>query len=343
GLVDFNRAGVPLLEIVTDHARNPLHSVREAQAYLEKLIQILRYIGVSECRIEKGQFRCDVNISMRPAGSPSFGRRAEIKNMASFKSISDAIEYEIKRQSRILRSGGRVSQETRLFDSEKGVTRPMRTKENAPDYRYFPDPDLVEVECDSAFVAALRAEMPELPDRRVKRLVAEYGIAEKDVLILTRDREVSEYFGACAALCCDPKRLARWIIGELFRLLNESSLPIRECPVNPENFSRLVDLISRAEIPDPLGRALLQEMYRTGEPPEAALARTGWRPLTDPRMLGEILDEVMEENPEAVAQLNGGKARTMDYIIGRVMKRTGGRADPRKVRELLQEKFRGDC
>ena len=193
-LVDYNRSSVPLLEIVTDHERNPMRSVHEARAYLEKLRQTLRYIEISECIIEQGQFRCDVNISIRPRGSQEFGNRAEIKNMASFRFIMNALEFEIERQKEIFEAGGEIPQETRTFDEQKGITLPMRSKEDAPDYRYFPDPDLLEVAIDDRMIQEIRDAMPELPDQKVNRIIEEYGIPKQDALVLTRDRAVSEFF-----------------------------------------------------------------------------------------------------------------------------------------------------
>ena len=204
--MDYNRSSVPLLEIVTDHERNPLHSVQEARSYLEKLRQILRYIEISDCSIEKGQFRCDVNISLRPKGSKTFGYRAEIKNMASFKFIMDALEYEIRRQSEILLSGKEMTQETRLYDEAKRVTMPMRSKEDAPDYRYFPDPDLVEVELDEDFIDRVRKRMPELPDQKIHRLMEEFDVPRDEALILTKEKAVSDYFTTCALSCAERKK-----------------------------------------------------------------------------------------------------------------------------------------
>ncbi len=338
-LVDFNRACVPLLEIVCDHEVNPLRSLQEARAYLEKMRQTLRYIGVSECIIEQGQFRCDVNISLRSEGSQEFGNRAEIKNMASFRFILDALEFEIKRQSEILRSGQEIVQETRLFDEQKKVTLPMRSKEDAPDYRYFPDPDLLEVELDDAFIENVRSGLPELPDQKVDRLIDDHGIQKGDALILTKERGVSDFFLACAALCNDPKKLGRWIIKDLFKLLNDASLPIEKCPITPKHFSSLINLMSDGDITDAIGRTVLEEMFNTGSDPRSIIQEKGLRPIQDTGALEELMAEVMSEHDEVIEKIRGGDTKPIGFLIGQVMKKTGGRANPKKVGELLNKKL----
>jgi aspartyl-tRNA(Asn)/glutamyl-tRNA(Gln) amidotransferase subunit B len=340
-LVDFNRASVPLLEIVTDHERNPVRSVQEARAYLEKLRQVLRYIEISDCIIEKGQFRCDVNISLRPKGSETYGNRAEIKNMASFRFIVDALEYEVQRQSDMLQSGGEVRQETRLFDEQKKITLAMRSKEDAPDYRYFPDPDLLEIDLDQEFIEKIRKKMPELPDQKVNRLIEEYDIPKSDVLILTKDKSVSDYFIACAHLCEDRKRLSRWIIKELFTLLKKSSTAMENCPVRPADFSRLVQLVSQGDITDKMGRVVLEEMFERGVSPEVVIQEKGLEPIHDLSALEEAVDAVLAENPEVVDKIKCGNKKPVDYLIGQVMKKTHGKAKPKDLGRLIQKKLLG--
>jgi aspartyl-tRNA(Asn)/glutamyl-tRNA(Gln) amidotransferase subunit B len=340
-LVDYNRASVPLLEIVTDHERNPVRSIQEARAYLEKLRQVLKYIEISDCIIEKGQFRCDVNVSLRPKGSRAYGNRAEVKNMASFRFIMDALEYEVKRQSDILESGDEVLQETRLFDEQRKITLPMRSKEDAPDYRYFPDPDLVEIELDHDFVNKIRKRMPELPDQKVARLMEAYGIPKSDVLILTKERGVSEYFTACAEICEDRKKLSRWIIKELFKLLNKDCVSIEKCPVNPDDFSRLIDLVSVGEITEKMGRAVLEEMFERRVGPDAIITEKGLEPIHDIHALEEFVDAVLEEHPEVVAKVKQGDRKPVDYLIGQVMRKTHGKAKPMEVGELVKKKILG--
>ena len=335
-LVDYNRSSVPLLEIVGDHERNPLRSIQEARAYLEKLRQTLLYIDISDCRLELGQFRCDVNVSIRPKGTESFGNRSEIKNMASFRYIMDALEYERSRQAELLEEGGRIEQETRLFDEGKRVTLPMRSKENAPDYRYFPDPDLLGINIDRTLMRNIEESMPELPNQKRHRIIEEFGIPKYDAEVLTRDKNVSDYFGECADLCRDRKRLSRWIIKELFRLLNAASLPIRKCRISTGDFARLIDMISTGDLTDKIGRDVLEEMFETGRSPDAIVDDKGLRPITDDQSLGKILDAVVGENPGVVEQIRAGETKPIDFLIGQVMKKTKGKADPKKVRALIK-------
>jgi aspartyl-tRNA(Asn)/glutamyl-tRNA(Gln) amidotransferase subunit B len=338
-LVDYNRSGVPLLEIVTDHERNPIRSTQEARAYLEKLRQTLRYIDISDCDMEKGQLRCDVNISLRPRGHQGYGHRAEIKNMASFKFIMEALEYETKRQSDILRSGEQITQETRLFDETKRRTFPMRSKEDAPDYRYFPDPDLLELELSEEFVDKIRKKMPELPDQRVNRLTEEYDLPKEYALILTKDKAVADYFGACAIFAEDRRKLYRWIMKDLFRLLNKGGLPVDRCPVSPEAFSELVNFISRGEITEKMGREVLEEMFERGVRAESVIAEKGLKPIHDLDALGRALDEVIAENPDVTSKIKEGSTKLVDFLIGQVMKKTHGKANAAKLRKLIQQKL----
>jgi aspartyl-tRNA(Asn)/glutamyl-tRNA(Gln) amidotransferase subunit B len=338
-LVDYNRSSVPLLEIVNDHQNNPIRSITEARVYLEKLRQVLRYIEISECMLERGQFRCDVNISVRPRGSLQLGNRAEIKNMSSYKFIMDALEYEMNRQIDILESGGSVDQETRLFDEVKGITLPMRSKEDAPDYRYFPDPDLLEVTIDQELINKIRKEMPELPDQQMEMIIRDFGIAKNDAMILTRDKAVSDYFRLCASVCEDKKRLANWIIKELFKLLNEASFTIDRCLIIPDHFARLINLISSGEITDSIGRTVLLEMFKTGNDPETIIEEKGLKTISDDKLLKAILEEILAKNLEAVKQIKAGESRPVDFIMGKVMKKTKGKADPKKIKKLIREKL----
>jgi len=334
-LVDYNRSSVPLLEIVCDHEQNPMRSIQEARRYLEKLIQILRYIGISDCMQEKGQFRCDVNVSIRPKHTSAFGNRTEIKNMSSFKFMMNALEYEIERQKEVIESGGQIDQETRLFDEDSKTTAPMRSKEDAPDYRYFPDPDLLDVDIDDAFIREVQQKLPELPDQQLTRIMSEFGIARNDALILTKEKAVSDFFGACAPLCEDSKKLSQWIIKELFRLLNNTSLHIEACRVSADTFSQLINLITKGDITEGIARTVLEEMFETGEDPESIIENKGLKPIADDETLGSVLDEVIAENAEAVNGIKAGDAKPADFLIGQVMRKTSGKADPKKVRALI--------
>jgi len=259
--------------------------------------------------------------------------------MASFKAIMDALDYEVERQTKILRSGGEIFQETRLFDEEKKVTVAMRSKEDAPDYRYFPDPDLVEIEIDQEFIGKIKNSITELPDQKVNRIIEEFGIPKNEALILTKDKNVSDFFQACGPLCQDGKALSRWVIKELFKLLNNASLPIEKCPVSPEAFSQLLNLITKGVITDKIGRTVLEEMFKPGDSPEAIIEKRGLIPIQDAHALEKILDEVMVENPRAVTQIKKGMTKPISFLIGQVMKKTDGRAHARKVREINHQKL----
>jgi len=340
-LVDYNRSSVPLLEIVCDHEKNPLRSIQEARTYLQKIRQILRYIGISDCMQEKGQLRCDVNVSIRPKGSQEYGNRTEVKNMSSFRFIMNAIEYEVKRQTEIIESGDRVEQETLLFDEESKTTVTMRSKEDAPDYRYFPDPDLVDVEIDEDFIREMKDRIPELPDQKLDRLVTDFMIPKGDAAILTRDRNISDFFGACAPLCHDKEKLSHWIVKDLFRLLNECSVTIEECKVEPEAFSLLINLITKKEITERIGRVVLEEMFETGENPQSIIDKRGLKPIADDMALGRILDEVIAKNPKVIDKISAGEMKPIDFLIGQVMKMTRGKANAKKVKEQIHEKLGG--
>jgi aspartyl-tRNA(Asn)/glutamyl-tRNA(Gln) amidotransferase subunit B len=260
--------------------------------------------------------------------------------MASFKFIMDALEYEIRRQSEILRSGGDIAQETRLYDEDKKVTLPMRSKEDAPDYRYFPDPDLVEVELDEDFIDRVRRKMPELPDQRVHRLMQEFDVPRDEVLILTKEKAVSDYFTTCALACEDRKRLSRWIIKDLFKLLNKACLPMDQCPVPPDHFSALVNLIAKGQVTERMARTVLEEMFEKGVSPEAVIGSKGLKPIQDSGALEKIVEDVIAKNPEAVAKIRAGNRKPVDFLIGQVMKSTRGKADPAALTRLIQKKLR---
>lgn len=334
-LVDYNRSCVPLIEIVTDHTRNPLRSVKEALDYLQTLRLLLRHIDASECMIERGQFRCDVNVSVRRRGASDFGNRVEIKNMASFKAVGEALGCEMRRQAELLDSGGRVLQETRLFDETKKITVPMRTKEDAPDYRYFPDPDLPDVVLQREFLEAVQARLPELPDRKVRRLTAQFGIPRADALILGRDRRLCDFFEAAAAECPDARKLCAWIVKDLFKLVNAGALDMDNPSVGPGSFGRLVTLVVEGSLTEPLARIVLEEMCASGETPDEIMDRMALKPIQDGEALEAAVREVMESNPEAVKDAGEGKRQAVNFLIGRVMKKTRGKADPRKVSEMV--------
>jgi aspartyl-tRNA(Asn)/glutamyl-tRNA(Gln) amidotransferase subunit B len=259
--------------------------------------------------------------------------------MASFKFIAEALNYEIERQAESLDSGVEVTQQTRLFDEQKKITVPMRTKEDAPDYRYFPDPDLLEVEIDQEFLEQVKGSVPELPDQKVDRFVATYYLSRNDALLLTKEKNVSAFFEACAAQCEDTKKLSRWISKDLFRLLNEASVPMEECPVSPTDFARLIALITAGDLTENMARTVLQQMFESGQPPQAIMEEKGLQPVDQSDILEEILEEVMVEHPQAVAGIKAGNTGPIHFLVGQVMKKTEGRAHAKKVQGIIREKL----
>jgi aspartyl-tRNA(Asn)/glutamyl-tRNA(Gln) amidotransferase subunit B len=259
--------------------------------------------------------------------------------MASFRFISEALEYEMTRQAELLEQGQTIPQETRLFDEEGKTTLSMRSKEDAPDYRYFPDPDLLDVHIDDAFLRAIENTLPELPDQKVNRIIQEYTIPKSDALILTRDRPISEFFGACAPLSEDKKRLSNWIIKELFKLLNDAAISIQQCPIQPQDFADLMNLLSKGAITDSIGRTVLEEMFQKGGSPEDIINQKSLRPIQDTQELETILREVIDENPDAVTQIKAGETKPIDFLIGQVMRKTKGKADPKMIRKLIQNRL----
>lgn len=339
-LVDYNRAGVPLLEIVGDHERNPIRSIPEARDYLERLRQILRYTGISTCVLEQGQFRCDVNVSLRPQGSRAFLPRTEIKNMSSFKAVMEALDHEIRRQGALLDEGRTPAQETRLFDEATRRTCPMRGKEEAADYRYFPEPDLLEVRVDPPWVEALASDLPELPETTRRRLARAHGLTEEEARLLTREKETADFFDACVRTCGDPKRVCNWILRDLFALLKASHTPLSGCRVSPEGLGRLLRRLAEEGLPDQVGKGVLREMFASGEAPEPILQRV-FRGSTPQASLKEDVDAVIRAFPESAASVAGGKREALNHLMGQVLKRRAGQADPRAVRALLEERLMG--
>jgi aspartyl-tRNA(Asn)/glutamyl-tRNA(Gln) amidotransferase subunit B len=259
--------------------------------------------------------------------------------MASIRYICEAVEHEIIRQIETLDSGGKIIQETRLFDEGKGITSPMRSKEDAPDYRYFPDPDLVEVEIEESIIRKIQMDMPELPDQRRTRLIKEFNVSEQEAAILTKDKRISDFFESCSKYCGDKTRLGRWITKDLFKLLNESSISIRHLPFTAQAFAGLVNLISSGRITDPMARTVLEDMFRTGKDPERIIQERDLRPIENSSQLYGIIDGVFDEHPDVVSKIHDGNTKPIGYLIGQVMKRTGGKANPKKVNELIRKRL----
>jgi aspartyl-tRNA(Asn)/glutamyl-tRNA(Gln) amidotransferase subunit B len=336
-LVDLNRAGTPLMEIVSEP---DLRTPEEAVEYLKKIRAILRYIGVSDADMEKGNFRCDCNVSIRPAGSGEYGTRAEVKNVNSFKFVQKALEYEIKRQTQLLDEGGRVVQETRLFDSTKGVTFSMRSKEEAHDYRYFPEPDLVPVAIATETVDQIRKTIPELPDAKRERFVKQYGLPEYDADMLTQSRAMASYFEQAASASGQPKVVSNWMMGELMRLLNADGREIEDCPVGPDKLAGMVRMISEGTISTKIAKTVFEEMFRTGLDAEAVVREKGLVQVSDTGAIERIIDDVIKANPAQHADYKAGKEKLFGFFVGQVMRASKGKANPDMVNELLKKKLK---
>ena len=334
--VDLNRAGTPLLEIVTEP---DMRSADEVVAYLKGLRDILMYLDVCDGNMDEGSFRCEPNLSLRPLGQKEFGTKVELKNINSFKFVKDAIEYEIKRQTKVLSEGGKIYQETRLWNLDRGETAVMRSKEEAHDYRYFPDPDLVPLKLDKEWIEGFRGSVPELPAVRVSRLVRDYGLPEYDAGVLTVSKGIADYFEACVKLFNQPKTISNWVMGELTRELNLSGTDVTASPVTPERLVDLLQLVEKGTISLKVAREIFPELYSSGKTPEQIVQEKGLTQVSDEGVLDKIIDEVLTKNPAQVAQLKDGKQQVLGFLVGQVMKASGGKANPGKVNELLKKKF----
>ena len=334
--VDLNRTGAPLIEIVSEP---DIRSADEAHAYLTELKQVLQYVGVSACDMEKGQMRADANVSVMLKGADKFGTKAEVKNLNSFRFLKQAVDQEIERQVGIVDSGGRVVQETRLFNPNTGETVTMRSKENAHDYRYFPEPDLVPLKISEAWKERVRAAMPELPASRRARLVNEYGLREYDAQVLTAERTTSDYFEKVVTASGDARAAANWVMGDLAALLKESEKEIEQSPISAENLGRLIKLIAEGKISGKIAKELLPKMAETGESPDTLVEREGLAQISDEGALLKIIDEVIAANPKQLEQYRSGKTTVIGFFVGQVMKASRGQGDPALVNKLLKDKL----
>jgi aspartyl-tRNA(Asn)/glutamyl-tRNA(Gln) amidotransferase subunit B len=335
--VDYNRACVPLLEIVSEP---DMRSSAEAVAYLKALRDIMVYLGITDGNMEEGSFRCDANISLRPFGQKEFGIRAELKNMNSFRNVQRAIDFEVDRQAEILDEGGVVIQETRLWDADRGVSRSMRGKEEAHDYRYFPDPDLLPVVISKAWIEEVRESLPELPAAKRRRLVGEYGIPAADAEVLCADRELADYFEAVAEVCRKPKAAANWVMVELLKFVNEDKIAIADCPVAAGGLGELINLIEKGTISGKIAKQVLGLMYREkSSDPAALIEREGLAQMSDAGELAALVDEIIAANADKVAEYQAGKTKLFGFFVGQVMKKTAGQANPRLVNQLFKERI----
>jgi aspartyl-tRNA(Asn)/glutamyl-tRNA(Gln) amidotransferase subunit B len=331
--LDYNRAGTPLIEIVTEP---DLRSPGDAAAFFEQLRAILVWLGVNDGNMEEGSLRCDANVSVRPAGATTLGTKAEVKNLNSFRFLQKALEFEIERQIELLGEGGRVVQETRLFDSAAGVTVSMRSKEEAHDYRYFPEPDLPPLVVDDARVAAVRAVMPELPAERRRRFVAAYALPEYDAVQLTQTRALSDYFEEAVRAGAPPKAISNWMMGDLARVLKDTGREISDAPVSASQLAGLVTLIETGTISGAIAKGVFEKMVTSGRNAGAIVAAEGLTQIDDESQIVALVGDVIAGNADAVAGYRAGKTATFGFLVGQVMKAAGGKANPRRVNELLK-------
>ena len=334
-LVDLNRSGVALMEIVS---KPDLRSPEEVNLYIKKLRSIMRYLGTCDGNMQEGSLRADVNVSVRKLGSDKFGTRCEIKNVNSIKFMQMAIEYEANRQVELLEEGGLINQETRLFDTKKNQTRSMRSKEDAHDYRYFPDPDLLPLEFDDQFIEDINSEIPELPDQKKDRFIEKFKLSPYEATVLVSDLETSKYFEKVIKNS-DVKLSANWITGELFALLNEKNIEIDQSPISPENLSKLINLISDGTISGKIAKTLFVEMSNGDQDPKKIVEEKGLKQQSDPKELEKIIDKVILDNPDNVQKYKSGKDKLFGFFVGQVMKASSGKANPKMVNDILKKKL----
>lgn len=330
--VDFNRTGVPLMEIVSEP---DIRSPKEASLYMKKLRTILRYLGVCDGNLEQGSLRCDANVSVRPVGSKEFGVKTEIKNINSFRFVEKALEYEIKRQIKLIERGEKIIQETRLWDAVTGTTQSMRSKEEAHDYRYFPEPDLVPVSVSEEWIEKIKTEMPELPDSKIERLMKDYGLPLYDAEILTEEKALSEWFEEAVRLGGKPKEVANWIMVELLRILNEEGKEITESFLKPQQLVELLELVEKGTINRNTAKEVFEEVYKTGKSATAIVQEKGLTQISDDSILMEAIKEVIAKNPKEVERFKQGEEKLIGFFVGQVMKITKGKANPKMVNELV--------
>jgi len=332
--VDFNRCGVPLIEIVSEP---DMRTPAEASAYLKAIRDILVYLEICDGNMEEGSLRCDANVSVRPVGQKELGVRAELKNMNSFRFVERAVTYEIDRQIAVVSGGGTVAQETRLWDADKGVTHSMRGKEEAHDYRYFPEPDLLPIIVEDEWIERIKTSLPELPAEKRERFVDKYGIPAYDAEVLCSDKYLADYFEECVKLHSNPKALSNWIMNELMRQLKEIDGDVRGSPIPAKNLARMAQMVDEGMITGKIAKTVFEKMWESGKDPDAIVEKEGLKPIED---VGTFVDEVIKSNPKEVEQYLKGKEKIMGFFVGQVMKASGGRANPKAVNQLVKEKLK---
>ena len=336
-LVDLNRAGVPLIEIVSEP---DLRSTEEVEVYLKKLKSILEYIEVSDCKMQEGSFRADVNVSVRKKGDTKLGTRTEMKNMNSFRSITRAIEYEIERQIAVLEAGEEVEQETLRWDEVSGKTFSMRDKEDAQDYRYFPDPDLVAIKLSEEYIQNIKENLPELPESRKERYLKEYGLSQKDANIITASKYLSDLFEGATKICNNPKAVNNWIISDISRILNETEMDPMEIPFDSKQLAKLVTLIDKGTISSSIAKKVLVEMFEHPRDPEDIIDEKGWVQISDEGAIKDLVMKILEANPQSIADYKAGKDRALGFLVGQAMKETRGKANPQMLNKMFLEELK---
>lgn len=335
--IDLNRAGTPLLEIVTEP---DMRSAKEAVAYLKTLHTLVRYLDICDGNMQEGSFRCDVNISIRPVGQKEFGTRAEIKNLNSFRFVEQAIHYEVERQIEVIEGGGKVVQETRLYDPDKGETRSLRSKEEAQDYRYFPDPDLLPVELDDDYIQNIKSRLPELPQQKRKRFMDDYELTQYDAEVLSASRELADYFETVVKHAGNHAKLsANWVSGEVLAGLNKNNLAITECPVSAAQVGKLILRITDNTISGKIAKTIFSALWEGADDVDAVIEAQGLRQVTDTSAINKIIDDIIAANPNQVAEYRAGKDKLFGFFVGQVMKASQGKANPDQVNELLKQKL----
>jgi aspartyl-tRNA(Asn)/glutamyl-tRNA(Gln) amidotransferase subunit B len=334
--VDFNRTGVPLIEIVSEP---DMGSPVEAAEYLRKLRDILRYLEICDGNMEEGSFRCDANISLRPVGSETLGVKTELKNMNSFRNVQRALEFEMRRQQALLERGDKIFQETRLWDNDRCVTVSMRGKEEAHDYRYFPDPDLVPLAIDAEWIERLQQRLPELPDAKRQRFAEDYQLPPYDAQVLTSSRDLADYFETAVEKFPEPKVVSNWMMTELMRELKRDEKDISICPVPPDNLAELLELMKAGVISGKIAKTVFEQMYASGSSAKTIVEEKGLLQVTDASAIESVIEEVLQANPSEVEQYRAGKQKLLGYFVGEVMKKTRGKANPQLVNEILRAKL----
>ena len=333
-LVDLNRAGVPLIEIVSEP---DLRTAGEVDRYLKKLKSILEYIEVSDCKMQEGSFRADVNVSVRKKGETKFGTRTETKNMSSFRAITREIEYETNRQIEILENGGKVEQETLRWDEVSGKTFSMRNKEDAQDYRYFPEPDLVAIRLSDEYIENIRKNLPEMPESRKARYMSEFKLSEKDARLLTASKYLSNMFEEAEKICGNAKAVANWLLSDVSRILNEKEEEPDAIPFKAEHLAKLVELIDKGTISSAIGKKVVEELFENPKDPEEIIKEKGWIQISDEGAIKEVVDKIIANNPQSVADYKAGKDRALGFLVGQAMKETKGKANPQMLNKMFLE------